>query len=358
MSDKHILTDRQLNILSYFKWEEKITSGLIINSIKPIISIATLKRDLAVLCEQNYIVKSGLRKSSEYTLTGYGLIHRHFNLGSYYLIPETDRNIIKQFNQELFAILKNEPIFTDKELLRLEQATNKYRQNAINASEVIYKKELERFVIEFSWKSSQIEGNTYTLLETEMLIKEGLKKNNRSDFETTMILNHKKAYEFLLSQTKNESLALDRSTLEKIHSLVVNELGVNIGLRKASIGISGSLYRPLSTTSQIKEQLDSLINCINSKTNIYDKALIMILGESYLQPFEDGNKRTARVVANGLLLQAGYAPLSYRSINEQDYKEACLIFYEQNSIEPFKNLFIEQYIFAANNYNMAKTNSN
>ena len=324
--------------------------GLINDSV----SIATLKRDLAALCEQNYITKTGTRRGSEYRLTNYGLIHRPFTLGTYYLTPEDNRHAITQFNQEIFSILKNQTIFTDQELQNLDHATATYKHNAINASEVICKKELERFVIEFAWKSSQIEGNTYTLLETEMLIKEGLNKNNHSDFETTMILNHKRAYEFLLSQTNDNSLQLDRATLEKIHSLVVSELGVNIGLRKALIGISGSLYRPLSIATQIREQLDNLIDCINGKSLIYEKALIAILGESYLQPFEDGNKRTARVIANGLLLQSGHAPLSYRNINDQDYKEACLIFYEQNSIEPFKKLFIEQYIFAANNYNIAK----
>ena len=355
MSDRIELTNRQIDILKYFKWDDKISSGILLKALNGSISIATLKRDLSVLSELGYIVKTGIKKVSEYSLTGYGLIHRQFNLGSYYVIPETERNSIVQFNHEIFNILKNEQIFSTEEIKNLDEATSIFKKNAINASDVIYKKELERFVIEFSWKSSQIEGNTYTLLETEMLIKEGLKKNDRSDSETAMILNHKKAYEFLLDQTKDGSLILNRATLEKIHSLVVDGLDISTGLRKATIGISGSLYRPLSIMSQIQEQLDNLIDCINSKSSIYEKALIAVIGESYLQPFEDGNKRTARVITNGLLLQAGYAPLSYRSVNEQDYKEACLIFYEQNSIEPFKKLFIEQYIFAANNYNIAKS---
>ena len=355
MSDRIELTNRQIDILKYFKWDDKISSGILLKALNGSISIATLKRDLSVLSELGYIVKTGIKKVSEYSLTGYGLIHRQFNLGSYYVISETERNSIVQFNHEIFNILKNEQIFSTEEIKNLDEATSIFKKNAINASDVIYKKELERFVIEFSWKSSQIEGNTYTLLETEMLIKEGLKKNDRSDSETAMILNHKKAYEFLLDQTKDGSLILNRATLEKIHSLVVDGLDISTGLRKATIGISGSLYRPLSIMSQIQEQLDNLIDCINSKSSIYEKALIAVIGESYLQPFEDGNKRTARVITNGLLLQAGYAPLSYRSVNEQDYKEACLIFYEQNSIEPFKKLFIEQYIFAANNYNIAKS---
>lgn len=353
MSDKIILTSRQTDILRLFEQDKKVTSGLLLGAFGGTISIATVKRDLTALVEQGYIVKSGTLKDAEYALTDYGLLHRPFDLGKYYTIPEAERQAQLQFNQDIFTILRDEPIFFDNELQKLDEATGNFKRNAVNANQIIHKKELERFVIEFSWKSSKIEGNTYTLLETERLIKEGLKKNDRSEFETSMILNHKKAYEFLLEQTSGGSLELSRRILETIHSLVVRDLGVTTGLRKTAVGISGSLYRPLALVYQVEEQLNALITCINTKPSPYEKALIAVLGESYLQPFDDGNKRTARVLANGLLLQAGYAPLSYRSVDEQEYKEACLIFYEQNSIEPFKKLFIEQYVFAANNYNIA-----
>ena len=93
---------------------------------------------------------------------------------------------------------------------------------------------------------------------------------------------------------------------------------------------------------------------IERTENIYEKALLTILGISYIQPFSDGNKRTSRLIANAILLAHNYAPISYRSVNEQKYKEACLVFYEQNSVVDFKKLFIEQYVFAANNYNVAQ----
>jgi len=354
MSDKTDITARQKEILCLFAWSKKESSGQILELLSSNISIATLKRDLTSLGDKGYIRRSGGNKDSEYSLTNFGLLHRSFDMGSYYLIPETDRRALISFNLEIFNILKQEELFTSEELHKLDSTTATFKRNAINASDVIYKKELERFVIEFSWKSSKIEGNTYTLLETEKLIREGLKKSDRTDFETAMILNHKKAYEFILDQASDTNPELSRRILEQIHSLVVADLGIGVGLRKAAIGISGSLYRPLSLIYQIEEQLQELINCINARSRPYEKALIAVLGESYLQPFEDGNKRTARVLANGLLLQAGYAPLSYRSVNEQDYKEACLTFYEQNSIDAFKQIFIEQYVFAAENYNISK----
>ena len=89
--------------------------------------------------------------------------------------------------------------------------------------------------------------------------------------------------------------------------------------------------------------------------NIYEKALFTILGISYIQPFSDGNKRTSRLIANAILLAHNYAPISYRSVNEQKYKEACLVFYEQNSVVPFRELFVEQYVYSATHYNLGRS---
>ena len=92
--------------------------------------------------------------------------------------------------------------------------------------------------------------------------------------------------------------------------------------------------------------------CNSKKSDPYSKALIAIIYISYLQPFEDGNKRTSRLFGNGILLNEHVAPLSYRSVNEKKYREAMLVFYEQNSLEPFKKIFIEQYLFSCENYNL------
>ena len=64
---------------------------------------------------------------------------------------------------------------------------------------------------------------------------------------------------------------------------------------------------------------------------------------SYIQPFEDGNKRTSRILANAILLSENYCPLSYRSVDDVEYKKAIVLFYEQNSAEYFKRIFIEQF---------------
>ena len=138
--------------------------------------------------------------------------------------------------------------------------------------------------------------------------------------------------------------------LEELHALLIRDLGVDKGLRKSPVGIVGTNYKPLSNQLQIKEAVDKLINTINGTENIIEKALITVLMISYIQPFEDGNKRTGRILANAILFANDYCPLSYRSINESDYKKAVIIFYENNSLDYFKKLFVEQFKFAVEKY--------
>jgi Fic family protein len=141
--------------------------------------------------------------------------------------------------------------------------------------------------------------------------------------------------------------------IEDLHALIVGNLNVSTGLRKGLVGITGTTYRPLDNQYQIKEALEKTIFAIEKIEHPLEKALTAILMISYIQPFEDGNKRTARILGNAILMAYGFCPLSYRSINESDYKKAILLFYEQNSALLFKELFVEQFKFAINNYFLA-----
>ena len=204
-------------------------------------------------------------------------------------------------------------------------------------------------MIELSWKSLRIEGNTYTLLDTEKLLLEYKEAPGHSRDEAQMILNHKAAFLFVYEHAKRFT-ALSRSNLEVIHTLLVKDLRVGLGVRRSPVGVLGSKYRPLDTMRQITDALSYLYQKIEIAKTPYSKALLALLGVSYVQPFEDGNKRTSRLATNALLLSYGIAPLSYRSIDENEYREAMLVFYELNSIIPLKKIFISQYDFAARNY--------
>ncbi|MDB5274953.1 MAG: Fic family protein, partial [Chitinophagaceae bacterium] len=210
-------------------------------------------------------------------------------------------------------------------------------------------KELERFVIEFSWKSSKIEGNTYTLLDTERLIRDGVEAAGHTEDEATMILNHKKAFQYILS-TKGARDFTDKRFIEDVHSVLIEGLGVSRGFRKASVGITGSSYRPLDIPAQLEEATEDLCNAVRALSDPYSQALLMLVGISYIQPFEDGNKRTARLIANAMLIANEKAPLSYRNVDETLYRESMLTFYEQLSIVPMKRIFADQYLFSSEQY--------
>lgn len=200
-----------------------------------------------------------------------------------------------------------------------------------------------------SWKSSQIEGNTYSLLETERLLKEKETASGKTKEEASMLLNHKEALDFLM-ENPNYINPISVSKIEDIHSILVKELALERNLRKRRVGISGTNYKPLDNEFQIHEALQSTCDIINNKKSVFEKALLALVLISYIQPFMDGNKRTARIVSNALLIRENHCPLSYRTVDSIDYKKAMLLFYEQNNISAIKEIFMQQFEFAVRTY--------
>ena len=312
------------------------------------ISLVTVKRELSRMAISGLLTASGRGRSRAYTISVLGRVLSNVDTNVYNAVEPDKRYGLANFNFDLLSAFPSE-IFTSAELAALEQATNEYRKRTADLPPAIQKKELERLIIELSWKSSKIEGNTYTLLDTEKLILEHKEAPGHDKKEARMILNHKEAFEFV-HNNKKEFLTLTRANLEQLHGILVKDLSVGIGLRQSPVGVTGSKYQPLDNIHQIGEAVKALAQAISKANTPCAKALLALIGISYVQPFEDGNKRTARIMANALLLAHDCAPLSYRSVEEKDYREATLVFYELNSIVPFKDIFIEQYVFAAKNY--------
>ncbi len=352
MSDKYILNSRQQAIIRRARNGEWFVASDVAELL-PDISPATLRRDLSELAERGILEKQGENKGVKYALTERSRLFVPYELGGYYRQDEAERDARQDYNFSAFPAMQEAQLFTSEQYAGMEIATETFRANAQGMSSSLHQKELERFVIEFAWKSSKIEGNTYSLLDTEFLLRNGIEAEGKSKYEAKMILNHKQAYLFAVD-AMHSGVSLDVAYVEHVHKLVTEGLGVEHGLRNRIVGISGSQYTPLAVRQQLYEQLVVLMDAIATKESPYEQALMAILGLSYLQPFEDGNKRTARVLANSFLLRGGCAPLSYRSVGERDYKEATLIFYEQNSVVPFRELFVEQYVYSATHYNIAE----
>lgn len=312
------------------------------------VSLVTVKRTVSALLKKGAVLSSGAGRSVTYELSVQGKLFLDVDSLVYCSVEPDKRKGQKSYDHDLFENIPAH-IFAKAEMNLLKDATKRFREKTAVVSKTIQKKELERLVIELSWKSSKIEGNTYTLLETEKLLLENTPAPGHDPDEARMILNHKNAFSYVREHAKTYK-KLTRSNIEEVHALLVSELGVSKGLRSKGVGIRGSAYRPLENKYQVEEAVVSLCDAINRMDSPYEKALLVLLGISYIQPFEDGNKRTARILADAILLAYQCAPLSYRSVDETEYRNAMLVFYEVNSLVPFRKLFMTQYLFAAENY--------
>lgn len=344
-----MLTQRQLHIFWSIFSQQPIGISGILPLLEDKISIPTLNRELAVLKNNQLILAVGKGPGLKYIINTKALTTVPLPVDEYFEKEPDNRQIFRQFNRDVFDTLKEVKIFSAEEDEKLESLTKKFRENVKDLTAAEYKKDFERLMIELSWKSSQIEGNTYNLLDTEQLLKYNVLSKKNSEEEALMLLNHKAAIEYSREYAK-DFRELSVRNITELHTLLTKKLGVAKNLRKRIVRITGTNYTPPENPFLIEEYLDSAAALINSRKNIFEKALLAVLFISYIQPYEDGNKRTARLTANALLMGYNCCPLSYRSISPADYKKAILLFYEINNLSAFKKLFIEQYEFAVNTY--------
>lgn len=313
-------------------------------------SDATIKRVLSKAVKDGMVLVIGKGRATKYRLTPQAYVTMDLNLDTYFDKDVDEREVQEGFNFELINdILPKVELFAPEELNILNSAQEQFRQHLSEMNDTEYRKEMERLGIDLSWKSSQIEGNTYSLLETERLLREKETASGKTKDEAIMLLNHKDALDFILDVPYYlQPLKVNR--IEDIHSILTKELGVERNIRHRRVGITGTNYRPLDNEFQIREALEDSVRLINSKSVVFDKALLALVLLSYIQAFTDGNKRTARIVSNGILIANGYCPISFRTVDSIDYKKAMLLFYEQNNIAAFKRIFIDQFLFAVKTY--------
>ena len=346
------INERQRVILSFFDFNIELSISDVFEKIQKDfsgVSKLTIGRDLKRLVECNFLARKGAGRSVVYTLSPKYVLVRTIDTEKYFTKTQDERVIQTQFNFNIFETLKS-GVFTKAEKEKLEVLHNKFQTKFESIkSDTLTSKEFERIMIEFSWKSSQIEGNTYSLLDTELLIKENKKAEGKTEAETSMILNHKEIFEYVLNN-RQDFTVLTLAKLEHIHSVLTKGLGIPRNLRKAPVGITGTNYKPLDNVFQIEEAVEKMIDLVNNKNDFFEKSFLCLVLLSYIQPFEDGNKRTARMASNAILLAHNTTPISYRAVNEVEYKKASLLFYEINNLSYFKEVFLKQYEFAVENY--------
>ena len=313
-------------------------------------SDSTMKRLLSAAVKEGNIETAGRGPATKYKLTPQAHVTMPLDLATYFDKDIDEREVQESFNFDLIRdVLPKVEIFTREELEVLNDAQMEFEKNTEGMTELEYRKEMERLGVDLSWKSSQIEGNTYSLLETERLLKDKQTASGKTKEEAIMLLNHKDALDFVLDIPDYlKELSVHR--IEDIHSILTKELEVDRNIRHRRIGITGTNYRPLDNEFQIREALEDTCTLVNGKDNVFEKAFLTLVLLSYIQAFVDGNKRTARITSNAVLIANGYCPISFRTVDSIDYKKAMLMFYEQNNIAAFKKIFIEQFLFAVKTY--------
>lgn len=215
---------------------------------------------------------------------------------------------------------------------------------------------LDRLLIDLAWNSSRLEGNTYSLLETQRLLELGESAEGKATQEAQMILNHKAAIEMLADPT--EEIGFNRYTVCNLHALLSDNLmadpAAGGSLRSRAVGISGTVFHPLEVPQQIEENFLLILTKASEIKDPFEAAFFVMVQLPYLQAFEDVNKRVSRLAANIPMIRANFCPLSFVDVEADDYVSALIGVYELQRIEYLRDVFVWAYTRSAQRYNAVR----
>jgi Fic family protein len=231
------------------------------------------------------------------------------------------------------------------ELRSMGSAPLKAAQNQPAPAGTFAKDILNRLLIDLSWASSQLEGNTYSRLDTERLIEHGQAAEGKDAFETQMILNHKQAIEYLVLAPENAQVT--STTLITLHAFLSDGLmrdPAAVGrLRRRPVEISASVYLPLALPQRVEDVFGQVVRTAAQIEDPFEQAFFLMVHLPYLQPFEDVNKRVSRLAANIPLIRHNLCPLSFIDVSQTMYVQATLGVYELNQVDLLRDVFVRAY---------------
>lgn len=234
-----------------------------------------------------------------------------------------------------------------KELLSLGHVETVKRPAGTYARDIY-----SRLLVELSWNSSRLEGNTYSLLDTKRLIELGEAAEGKNTTEAQMILNHKSAIEFMIDSATE--IDFDRLTICNLHALLSDNLlgdpGASGKLRDRAVRISGCAYIPIDNPYLLKENFEVFLKKCRAIKDPFEQCFFTLVHLSYLQAFEDVNKRTSRLAANIPLFKENLKPLSFVDVSQDIYLKSLLAIYELNDVTLMKELFMWAYKRSAQRY--------
>lgn len=325
----------------------------------------TLQRRLAQLVQSKCIVKQGKGRASRYRVALMGGEARA-ELPPLQVATHGEPYIpLSQTGEEIKAlvrrpILERKPVGYNRSFLESYEPNRSVylpdpvrrhlhelgRSPAMERTAGTYARDvLSRLMIDLSWASSRLEGNTYTRLETQNLIELGHAADGKDQREAQMILNHKAAIEMLVDHA--EEIGFDTFTLFNLHALLSENLladpDASGRLRTTTIEIGGSVFLPLAVSQQIEEYFHLILDKTRAICDPFEQAFFLMVQIPYLQPFLDVNKRVSRLGANIPLIKHNLSPLSFVDVPEQAYIDGTLGVYELNRVELLRDVFVWAY---------------
>ena len=325
-----------------------------------------LQRRLSLLVDQGRVIAEGSGKGRRYSLPaqqgGSGVdiafpVRVEARGESYIPISEAGRLIRDLVRSPMQA---RQPVGYDRSFLEdyqpnrsfyLPATTRRQLADIGRSFDIEYpagtyaRKVYDRLLIDLSWNSSRLEGNTYSLLETERLIELGEQSNEKDAQETQMILNHKAAIELLVDQA--DDVGFNAFTIQNLHALLADNLLADpqaVGrLRQIAVSIGGTVYHPLEVPQIIEECFDLVLSKASEIVDPFEQSFFALVHLAYLQAFEDVNKRVSRLAANIPLIRNNHCPLSFVDVPERVYIDGILGVYELNRIELLRDVFIWAY---------------
>lgn len=232
------------------------------------------------------------------------------------------------------------PLATRKHLAALGRPRQERQPAGTYAREI-----LDRLLIDLSWASSRLEGNTYTRLDTKNLIEIGQAAEGKDQREAQMILNHKAAIEMLVDDV--EEVGFNAFTFRNLHAILSENLLADPAaggtLRTAIVEVQGTVFHPLAIPQQVEDSFEMILRNADAIADPFEQSFFIMVQIPYLQPFIDVNKRVSRLGANISLIKANLCPLSFVDVPERAYVEGTLGVYELNRIELLRDVYVWAY---------------
>lgn len=333
------------SILDYIAAHPGSGNEAIRKHIAPDVSKPTMWRALKNLVDENKLEVKGRGRATGYYLAGSAIIHN-------FLKTPYNQRKPSAYNQEFLDWYIPNKTYYLAEGIRQQLKKTGQPNSPLPPAGTYAKQILEKLLVDLSWASSRMEGNTYDILETERLIRFGQEAEGKDRKEAVMILNHKEAIQYIVENLGD--ISISRRDIFNIHALLSDGLLINPAmagrLRRTPVGIAHSNYSPLSDEFEIEENFTVLIEKATAITDPFEQSFFLLVHIPYLQAFDDVNKRTSRISANVPLLKADLVPMSFTTMNDHDYIDGLMGIYELNNISLLREAFIDAYMTSAQNY--------